>query len=263
MRIFRSVATVLDPAVLCGLGRCIPDHRRLLDRRQLQAGQRRHWRVEHSRGVQPASNFLERVVGMTSARPALPDGVLVTQATGSLSSSRGTDGHDPRLLVRRSRQHQLPEPLTCLLVAFQTVGGPTFTLTLGCRPAWPEQLDAVAARSGRPLHGGYTDTAASFVFTGNGAGGTFSFSSSQAGARFRNRRRWPCSVADFWSSPPSSAVVVAPARPDKHRDHTRIRRDERPAGLVSPGFKSPTTQRSSPPRHACRSIMLASKPDAR
>ena len=169
----------------------------------------------------------------TTSTPGPPGGMLVTQATGSLAGLTGSMGTIRDFSFAGAGSTNFPN-LSVPLVNVSEPRWPDVYADVGGRPAWPEQLDAVAPRSGHSLMAGYTNTAGTFVFTGNGEGGTFSFSSSQAGARFRSRRRWPCSVADFWSAPPSSAVVVAPARPDKHRDHTRIRRDERPAGLVSP-----------------------------
>jgi hypothetical protein len=64
------------------------------------------------------------------------------------------------------------------LVAFQTVGGLTFTLTSMAAPLL--QNNTFLALSGQGFFSmtGYADTWGTFDFSGNGSGGTFSFSAS-------------------------------------------------------------------------------------
>jgi len=169
-------------------------------------------------GLATGLNFLNLLPGGPASGPGLPGSMLVTQANGNLAALTGTYGLIRDFSFAGAGSTNYPN-LSVPLVSFQSIGGLTFTLT---SVAVQQQSNSVLTLLGQGMlnMAGYTSTAGTFNFTGNSAG-------------------WPCSVVDFWSAPPSSAVVVAPARPDNHRDHTRIRRDEGPVGLVSSRFQIP------------------------
>ena len=118
----------------------------------------------------------------TTSTPGTPGGVLVTQATGSLAALTGSMGTIRDFSFAGAGSTNFPN-LSVPLVNFQSLGGLTFTLTsIAIQGA---QTNSTLSLLGQGIlsMAGYTNTTGSFVFTGNGAGGTFSFSSSQAGAQ--------------------------------------------------------------------------------
>jgi hypothetical protein len=129
-------------------------------------------------GLATGLNFLNLLPGGPPAGNGLPGSMLVTQASGNLSSLAGTYGLIRDFSFAGVGSTNFPN-LSVPLVSFQTIGGLTFTLT---SVAVQQQSNSVLTLLGQGMlsMAGYTATGGTFNFTGNGAGGTFSFSSSQA-----------------------------------------------------------------------------------
>lgn len=135
--------------------------------------------VVTSLGSATGIDFLA-LFGMTST-PGVAGTMLVTQGTGTLGALTGQMGTIRDFSFAGAGSTNFPN-LSVPLVSFQSVGGLTFTLT---SVAVQSQSSSSLSLLGQGIlsMAGYTNTTGSFVFTGNGAGGTFSFSSSQAGAQ--------------------------------------------------------------------------------
>lgn len=111
-----------------------------------------------------------------------PGQFLVTSASGNFSGLPGQLGSIQSFSFAGSGSAAFPNPnVVGPLVGFQNVLGTTFTLT-SVGPASVQTVNGIGmltvAGLGYFSMNGFSNTGGSFGFTGNGAGGTFSFSAS-------------------------------------------------------------------------------------
>ncbi len=178
MRIFRSVAIALTVLFCVASAEASP----------ITGGFSIIGNFKPVNGVTGAVTTLGSATGLdflalfgTTSTPGTPGGILVTQGTGTLSGLTGATGTIRDFSFAGLGSANFPT-LGVPLVNFQSIGGLTFTLT---SIAVTGQSNSTLSLLGQGIlsMAGYTNTTGSFIFTGNGAGGTFSFSSSQAGAQ--------------------------------------------------------------------------------
>jgi hypothetical protein len=114
--------------------------------------------------------------------PGVAGSFQVDSANGVLAMFVGQYGTIKDFTFAGSGSANFPN-LSVPLIAFQSIGGLTFTLTSISAPLFQNNAALVLNGHGILKMNGFSDTAGTFDFTANGAQGTFSFSASNGGAQ--------------------------------------------------------------------------------
>ena len=124
-------------------------------------------------------DFVSLVGGLSS--PGTAGEFLVNSTSGDFDSVLGMTGLIHDFSFKGLGSTNFP---TVPLLSFQTVGGLTFDLTSILSVLQPSNMDLLDISGiGVLSMAGFTDTAGTFDFSGQGALGTFSFSASNGGAQ--------------------------------------------------------------------------------
>jgi hypothetical protein len=117
------------------------------------------------------------LIGSTSS-PGAAGQFFVNASTGTFAPFQGTTGSIRDFSFAGAGSGNFPNPnIVGPLLSFQALGGLSFTLQ-SVSLVFQSNNALVLTGQGIFQMAGFTDTTGTFDFTGNGAGGTFSFSSS-------------------------------------------------------------------------------------